>query len=57
VTLLCSGATDFVNPVLRLEFDLRKNRTGRIRHARVAVSLLRDAKSHAGPHRRAAAFR
>lgn len=41
VTLLCYGATDSVEPVLRLDFDLYRNRTGRIWHARVAGSLLR----------------
>jgi isoamylase len=47
VTLLCYGATDFVEPVFRLEFDLRKNRTGRTWHARVCGELLRDAKYYA----------
>jgi isoamylase len=47
VTLLCYGATNFVEPVFRCEFDLHRNRTGRIWHARVAGSLLRDAKYYA----------
>ena len=46
VTLLCYGA-NFVEPVFRLEFDLRKNRTGRIWHARVSDELLRNAKYYA----------
>jgi isoamylase len=47
VTLLCYGATDFVEPVFRREFDLRKNRTGRTWHVRISGEFLRDAKYYA----------
>lgn len=47
VTLLCYGATNFIEPVFRLEFDLYKNRTGRTWHARVRGDLLREAKYYA----------
>jgi isoamylase len=47
VTLLCYDAANFVEPVLSVEFNLRKNRTGRTWHVRVACELLRDAKYYA----------
>ena len=54
VSVLLYQSSDLVHPVLAYEFEVRKNKTGRIWHARIPKSLMQNATYYAysidGPH-------
>src|SRR5277367_5889888 len=47
VTLLLYSPADLVNPVLRLQLDFLRNKSGRIWHCRVPVSKITEARYYA----------
>ncbi len=47
VTLLLYSADDFVNPVLAVQFDFLRNKSGRVWHCRIPFNRMRAARYYA----------
>jgi isoamylase len=47
VTLLLYSSSDLANPILRLQFDSLRNKSGRIWHCRISLDQMRNARYYA----------
>src|SRR5689334_24698366 len=47
ITLLLYSADDFVNPVLTVQFDFLRNKSGRVWHCRIPLNRMRGARYYA----------